>query len=110
MYHLPKSFSEVSRRSKEAKSGRLDFTLWRNKNFALAVAIGTELTVVWTSKLLGKKQCLNLQRLSLTAYCSQKFLGVFSKLRKAAIKFVMSVCRSVHPSVRPHGTSWLPPN
>ena len=32
------------------------------------------------------------------------FLGVFAKLRKAAIKFAISVCLSV----RPHGTTQLP--
>jgi hypothetical protein len=31
-------------------------------------------------------------------------LGTFAKLRIATISFVMSVC----PSVRPHGTAWLP--
>jgi hypothetical protein len=31
-------------------------------------------------------------------------LGAFAELRKATISFVMSVS----PSVRPHGTTWLP--
>jgi len=35
-------------------------------------------------------------------------LGVFAKLRKETISFVMSVCLSVRPSVRPHGTTRLP--
>jgi hypothetical protein len=30
----------------------------------------------------------------------KSFLGAFAKLRKATISFVMSVCLSVHPSVR----------
>jgi len=33
-----------------------------------------------------------------------KFLGVFSKLRKATSSFVMAVC----PPVRPYGTTGLP--
>jgi len=33
------------------------------------------------------------------------FLGTFVKLQKAAISIVMSIC----PSVRPHGTTQLPP-
>jgi hypothetical protein len=33
-----------------------------------------------------------------------QFLGMFAKLQKTAISFVMSV----HPSVCPHGTNWLP--
>ena len=36
------------------------------------------------------------------------FLGAFAKFRKATIRFVMFVCPSVHPSVRPHGTTRLP--
>jgi len=41
------------------------------------------------------------------------FLGAFTKLRKATISFVMSLCPSVRllsvsPSVRLHGTSQLP--
>jgi hypothetical protein len=37
-----------------------------------------------------------------------KLLDTFVKLRKATISFVMSVCPSFHPSVRPHGTTRLP--
>jgi len=33
-----------------------------------------------------------------------RFIGAFEKFRKASISFVMSVS----PSVRPHGTTWLP--
>jgi len=42
------------------------------------------------------------------AYLSapSSFLGVFAKLQKATISFVMSP--SVRPSVRPHGTARLP--
>jgi len=39
------------------------------------------------------------------------FLGAFPKLRKATIRFVMSVFPArlpVCPSVRTHGTNWLP--
>jgi hypothetical protein len=43
---------------------------------------------------------------------SVQLFGAFAKLRKATISFVMppSVRLSVRPSVRPHGTSRLPPN
>ena len=34
-------------------------------------------------------------------------LGSFSKLRKATIIFAMSVCLSVRPSLRRHGTTRL---
>ena len=36
------------------------------------------------------------------------FAGAFAKLRKTNISFIMSVCPSVRPSVRPHGTTRLP--
>jgi hypothetical protein len=35
-------------------------------------------------------------------------LGAFAKMRKATINSVMSVCPSLRPSVRPHGTTRLP--
>jgi hypothetical protein len=35
------------------------------------------------------------------------FLGALAILRKATISFVMSVCRLVRPSVRPHGTTQI---
>ena len=38
------------------------------------------------------------------------FWGAFSKLRKATISFIMTVCLSVRPSVRPRGTTRLPPD
>jgi len=43
----------------------------------------------------------------------KSFLGAFAKLRKATISFVMSVCLSVRPSVRPPAwnssapTAWI---
>ena len=37
-------------------------------------------------------------------------LGAFAKLRKVTISVVISVCRSVRPSVRTHGTTRPPPN
>jgi hypothetical protein len=44
------------------------------------------------------------------AYMGIFFLGVFAKLRKATISFVMSVCLHNLLSVRPHGTTGLPLN
>jgi hypothetical protein len=110
MYHLLNSFSEINTRIREAKSGLLNFTLGWNKIFAFTVLIGAEFTVVWASNLMEKKQCLTLQCLSLTNYCSQKILGVFAEIAKASNNFVMFACRSARPSVCPHGTTWLPPN
>jgi hypothetical protein len=84
MYQLLYSFSEISTRSREAKKGRLDFTLGRNKNFALTVVIGNEFTVVWSSKLLENRQCLNLQRFSLKAYCSQEISRHLREIAKSS--------------------------
>jgi len=39
---------------------------------------------------------------------AQFFLGAFAKLLKATVCFVMSICLSVRPSARLHGTNWLP--
>jgi len=41
-------------------------------------------------------------------YSTVLLLGAFAKLWKANISFVTSVCVSVRPSVRPHGTTRLP--
>ena len=45
----------------------------------------------------------------LSAYELEAFVGALTELRKATIRFVMSICLSVCLSVRPHGTTRLPP-
>jgi len=39
-----------------------------------------------------------------------QFSGSFEKLQKAIVSYIMSVCLSVHPPIRPHGTTRLPLN
>ena len=52
---------------------------------------------------------MRLRRLRVSTICSLvKFLGVFTKLRKAPISFMsvrLTVRPSVRPSIRPHGTT-----
>jgi hypothetical protein len=43
----------------------------------------------------------------LSTFYEVVFLGAFAKLRKTTISFVISVCLSVHPSVRMElGSHW----
>ena len=52
--------------------------------------------------------CVYSEHHPVTAVRGSNCLGAFSELRKATISFVMCVCLSVHPSVRPHGMTRLP--
>jgi hypothetical protein len=74
--------------------------LWPALLYSILPRYLTNGTIFRGKKLLNVKYVF---RISLQL-SSGTFLGAFVKLRKATISFVMSV----HPSVRPHGTTLLP--
>jgi len=87
--------------------------LWRR-----AASFSFKCSVIWIAK--GKKEQPSaigplvfhfvqgaLSSYNLKIITRDRLLGAFKKLRKATISFVVSVCLSARPSVRPHGTTPL---
>ena len=96
------------------------FFFWVNSVFYLLLIIsvhwrGSVASAPRDSHVLGAVGASETNlHVSVTARpCCELFLGTFAKLRKTTVSFVMSVCVSVHPSVRPPapmeqlGPNWM---
>jgi hypothetical protein len=56
-----------------------------------------------TKKKITATSCVMTQKSAVIL-----FLGAFAKLRNAIVIFVISVCPSIRPPARPHGTARFP--